>query len=42
MQETPSALKREHPALKNMESHPFFPIFVGTFALLNSVPDPAD
>ncbi len=36
LQEKPSALKREHPALQNFKFLPFFPIFEGHFAL----PDP--
>jgi hypothetical protein len=38
LQEKPSALKREHPALQNMKF--FFSIFVGNFfALLDPDPD---
>jgi hypothetical protein len=39
LQEQPSALKREHPALQNM-NFSTFSIFVVIFALLD--PDPAD
>jgi hypothetical protein len=31
LQEKPSALKREHPVLKNMKILDFFAIFVGHF-----------
>jgi hypothetical protein len=40
LQETPSALKREHPALQNLKFLLFFLFFNVTFALLD--PYPAD
>jgi hypothetical protein len=41
LQEKPSALKREHPVLKNMKILNFFLFLWVTFALLDLDPDPA-
>jgi hypothetical protein len=49
LQEKPSTLKREYPALQNMKISTFFYIFLGIFGLLDPVrilnadpdPDPA-
>ncbi len=41
LQEKPSALKREHPALQNMKIQYFFLFFWVIFALLDPDPDPA-
>jgi hypothetical protein len=40
LQEKPSVLERENPALQNMKFVKFFPIFVGYFALLDPDTDP--
>jgi hypothetical protein len=41
LQEKPSALNREHPALKNMKFLLFFQFMCVIFALLDPDPDPA-
>ena len=41
LQEKPSALKREHPVLKNMKILDFFLFLWVIFALLDPDPDPA-
>jgi hypothetical protein len=41
LQEKPSALKREHPALQNMKILYFFLFLRVVFALLDPDPDPA-
>jgi hypothetical protein len=41
LQEKPSALKREHPALQNMKILYFFLFLWVIFALLDPDPDPA-
>jgi hypothetical protein len=41
LQEKPSALKREHPVLKNMKILDFFLFLCVIFALLDPDPDPA-
>jgi hypothetical protein len=41
LQEKPSVLKREHPALNNMKILDFFLFLWVTFALLDPDPDPA-
>jgi hypothetical protein len=41
LQEKPSALKREHPVLKNMKILDFFLFLWVTFSLLDPDPDPA-
>jgi hypothetical protein len=41
LQEKPSALKREHPALQKMKILSFFQFFWVIFALLDPDPDPA-
>jgi hypothetical protein len=41
LQEKPSALKREHPALHKMKNLSFFLFFGVIFALLDPDPDPA-
>jgi hypothetical protein len=40
LQEKPSALKREHPVLKNMKILDFFLFFWVIFVLLDPDPDP--
>jgi hypothetical protein len=40
LQEKPSALKREHPVLKNMKNLDFFLFLWIIFALLDPEPDP--
>jgi hypothetical protein len=42
LQEKPSALQREHPALHNMKLSHFFQFLLVIFALLNPDSDPAD
>jgi hypothetical protein len=41
LQEKPSALKRDHPALQKMKIVSFFSIFGVILALLDPDPDPA-
>jgi hypothetical protein len=41
LQEKPSAIKREHPVLKNMKILDFFLFLWVIFALLDPDPDPA-
>jgi hypothetical protein len=41
LQNKPSALKREHPVLKNMKILDFFLFLLVIFALLDLDPDPA-
>jgi hypothetical protein len=41
LQEKPSALKKEHPVLKNMKILDFFLFLCVIFALLDPDPDPA-
>ncbi len=40
LQKKPSALKRGHPTLQNMNFYKFLSTFVGNFALLDPDPDP--
>jgi hypothetical protein len=42
VQEKPSALKREHPALQKMKFNNFFQFLWVIFAILDQDPDPAD